>query len=210
MTRLRWIRYGIWAVVAVIAVGLVTAWATGGFNGGVAALGNATSTALGSGEIGGPFTLTDQHGATVTDADLKGHPSALFFGYTFCPDVCPTTLADITVWLQDLGPSADKLKVYFVTVDPERDSQQKMGEYLRAFDPRILGLTGPRPAIDQILKDYRVYSRKVDGVNGAPYTMDHTAAVYLLDANAQFTGTIDYEENPDTALAKLKRLVGAA
>jgi len=210
MTTLRRIRYGIWAVVAVVAAGLITVWATGGLNRPVASSGNGSSTILSSIDIGGPFSLTDQHGAKVTDADLKGHPSALFFGYTFCPDVCPTTLSDITVWLQDLGPDADKLKVYFVTVDPERDTQQKMAEYLQAFDPRIVGLTGARPAIDQILKDYRVYSRKVEGVNGAPYTMDHTASVYLLDANAGFTGTIDYEEKPETALAKLKHLVGAA
>jgi protein SCO1 len=159
--------------------------------------------------IGGPFTLTDQHGATVTEASLKGHPSAMFFGFTFCPDVCPTTLSDLTVLMQKLGPDADKLKVYFVTVDPERDTQDQLAAYLQAFDPRFLGLTGSRPAIDQMLKAYRVYSKKVP-TDGGSYTMDHTASVYLLDANGQLTGTLDYHEKEETAVAKLKRLVGGA
>jgi protein SCO1/2 len=200
MPGLKAIRYGVWAAVVVLAAGIL--WFTVLHRG-------PDATGISAAAIGGPFTLTDQKGATVTEAALMGHPSALFFGYTFCPDVCPTTLADLTLWLSKLGPDADKLKVYFVTVDPERDTQALMANYLQAFDPRIEGLTGPRPAIDQILKDYRVYSRKVEGKDGAPYSMDHTAAVYLLDDKAQFVGTIDYQEKPDTALAKLKRLVGA-
>jgi protein SCO1/2 len=114
----------------------------------------------------------------------------------------------MTVWLQQLGPDGDRLKVYFVTVDPERDTQATMASYLQAFDPRITGLTGPRPAIDAMLKEFRVYSRKVDGKDGAPYTMDHTAGVYLLNDRAEFVGTVDYQEKPEVALAKLKRLVG--
>jgi protein SCO1/2 len=201
MSALRMARYGLWLVVAVLIVLIGTYWLTMRSN----PDGSSTITSL---NIGGPFSLTDQHGAPVTAADLQGHPSALFFGYTYCPDVCPTTLADITVWMSDLGAAADKLKVYFITVDPERDSQEAMANYLKAFDPRIEGLTGSRPAIDQILKDYRVYARKVDGVNGAPYTMDHSATVYLLNDKAQFSGTIDYQEKPEVALAKLKRLTG--
>ncbi len=200
MSALRVVRYGLWIVVAVVIVAAGTYWLTQRTRDG--------DTMVSSLDIGGPFSLTDQHGATVTEASLQGHPSALFFGYTFCPDVCPTTLADMTVWMSDLGAGADKLKIYFITIDPERDSQDVMGNYLKAFDPRIEGLTGPRPAIDQIIKDYRVYARKVDGVNGAPYTMDHTATVYLLNDKAQFSGTIDYQEKPDIALAKLKRLTG--
>ncbi|MEJ0012189.1 MAG: SCO family protein [Bauldia sp.] len=196
MNALKAVRYLLWAVVIVAAAAI--AWAV------LAPRGGALATA----DIGGPFTLTDQTGATVTEAALQGHPSALFFGYTFCPDVCPTTLADMTLWLQDLGAGGDRLKVYFVTVDPERDTQAAMASYLQAFDPRIKGLTGPRPAIDAMLKEFRVYSRKVDGKDGAPYTMDHTAGVYLLNDKAQFVGTVDYQEKPEVALAKLKRLVG--
>jgi protein SCO1/2 len=194
------IRLAAWAAVVVLAAAVLwfAVLQRGPTGGGIAAA-----------NVGGPFTLTDQKGATVTEAALQGHPSALFFGYTFCPDVCPTTLADITLWLSQLGPGADRLKVYFVTVDPERDTQALMASYLQAFDPRIEGLTGPRPAIDRMLKEYRVYSRKVDGKDGAPYTMDHSASVYLLNDKAEFVGTIDYQEKPETALAKLKRLVGA-
>jgi protein SCO1/2 len=201
VTALKVIRYLVWA--AVIVVGGLILWtvvadkAPNGGGGIVAA------------SIGGPFQLVDQKGATVTETALQGHPSALFFGYTYCPDVCPTTLADMTIWLKDLGANGDRLKVYFVTVDPERDTQAALADYLEAFDPRITGLTGPRPAIDAMLKGYRVYSRKIEGTLGGPYTMDHTASVYLLDDKARFVGTVDYQEKPEMALAKLKRLVGA-
>ncbi|CAN5374241.1 cytochrome oxidase assembly protein Sco [soil metagenome] len=198
MTPLRIVRWIAW--LAVFAVGLAIVWVVvGDKRPGIPAIATAT--------IGGPFSLTDQTGATVTEAALQGHPSALFFGYTFCPDVCPTTLSDMTVWLSQLGPAADKLKVYFVTVDPERDTREQMASYLQAFDPRIVGLTGPRPAIDQMLKGFRIYSRKVG--SGDTYTMDHTASVYLLDPEGHFSGTVDYQEKPEVALAKLKRLAGA-
>ena len=201
MKALKAIRIVVWA--AVILLGGAIIWSVvvdklPGSGGGITAA-----------SIGGPFQLVDQKGAPVTEAALQGHPSALFFGYTFCPDVCPTTLADMTIWLKDLGAGGDKLKAYFVTVDPERDTQAAMASYLESFDPRITGLTGPRPAIDAMLKEYRVYSRKVEGTDGAPYAMDHTASVYLLDDKAQFVGTVDYQEKPETVLEKLKRLVGA-
>ena len=133
----------------------------------------------------------------------------MFFGYTFCPDICPTTLYDMTTLMEALGPDADKLKVYFVTVDPERDTQEAMAEYMSAFDPRFTGLTGSREEIDRILSAYRVYSRKVPRDEG-PYLMDHTASVYLLDGEGKLTGTLDYQEATETALAKLKRLIGSS
>jgi protein SCO1/2 len=198
MTSLRTVRIALWAAVVAIAIGtgVVFYWRETGA-GGIAA---AT--------IGGPFTLTDQHGGTVTETALQGHASALFFGYTFCPDVCPTTLYDLTQWLQQLGPDGDKLKVYFITVDPERDTKDQLAAYLGAFDPRITGLTGSRSAIDQILKDYRIFARKV-AQDGGSYLMDHSASVYLLDAHAVLTGTVDYKDDAAISLAKLKRLVGA-
>jgi protein SCO1 len=199
MTGLRVVRFALWGAVTILAAAIL--WLTvlnrPDDGGGIVAA-----------SIGGPFTLVDQHGNTVTEAALKGQPSAMFFGYTFCPDVCPTTLADMTIWLDDLGAAGDRLKVWFVTVDPERDTQAAMAEYLEAFDPRIVGLTGERAAVDEMLAAFRVYSRKT-GEDADYYLMDHTASVYLLDAEGRFTGTIDYQENPETALAKLKRLVGA-
>jgi protein SCO1/2 len=196
MTGLRAIRYAAWAAVAVaLAIFGYLAWLQYAGDGRFAAA-----------SIGGPFSLTDQHGTAVTETALKGHPTALFFGYTFCPDVCPTTLFEMTGWLNQLGPEADKLKVYFVTVDPERDTQQVLASYLSAFDPRITGLTGSPESVETMIKAYRIYARKVP-LDGGGYIMDHTASVYLLDADAVFTGTIDYQEAPDTALAKLKRLI---
>ena len=201
MTMLKAIQYVVWAAVVILGGAIIWSVVMEKLPNG----GGGIATA----SIGGPFQLVDQKGAPVTEAALLGHPSALFFGYTFCPDVCPTTLADMTIWLKDLGASGDKLKAYFVTVDPERDTQEAMASYLESFDPRITGLTGPRQAIDAVLKGYRVYSRKIDGTDGAPYTMDHTASVYLLDDKAQFVGTVDYQEKPEIVLEKLKRLVGA-
>jgi protein SCO1/2 len=196
MTSLRTIRYAVWAAVAV-ALAVIAGtfyWQSQG--------GGKLAASL----IGGPFTLTDQHGATVTEAALKGHPSAMFFGYTYCPDVCPTTLYDMSTYLKQLGPDGDKLKVYFVTVDPERDTQAQMATYLGSFDPRITGLTGSRAAIDKVLTEYRIYSKKVPQDDGN-YIMDHSASVYLFDRDGTFTSTLDYQEKPDVALAKLKKLI---
>lgn len=191
---LRTIRYVLWCLVAVAVIAIA------GF-----AFAPKTGPGLQLSAIGGPFSVVDQKGQPVTEAALKGHPSALFFGFTFCPDVCPTTLFQATQWLKQLGPDGDKLKVYFVTVDPERDTPEQMNNYLQAFDPRIIGLTGSRPQIDGMLKAFKVYSKKVG--DGEDYTMDHSAAVYLLDPDANFVGTVDYHEKDETIMAKLKRLV---
>jgi protein SCO1/2 len=197
MNAIKIVRYGLWALVIALLIGVGVVFylrETG------------DGTLLANAIKGGPFELVDQHGTPVTDAALKGHPSAMFFGYTFCPDICPTTLYEMTELMEQLGPEADKLKVYFVTVDPERDTREVMAEYLSAFDPRFTGLTGSREQIDQIIAGYRVYARKVEQEEG-PYLMDHTAGVYLLDDNGALTGTLDYQEDPKTALAKLRRLI---
>lgn len=200
MNTLRIVRYAVWGAVVLLVVA-------------VAALFYFRESGEGpllAGAIrGGPFSLVDQHGEPVTEAALKGHPSAMFFGYTFCPDVCPTTLYEMTALMEQLGPDADKLKVYFVTVDPERDTQEAMAEYMSAFDMRFTGLTGSREEIDKIIAGYRVYARKVEREKG-PYLMDHTAAVYLLDDQGALSGTIDYQEAQETALAKLRRLIAAS
>jgi protein SCO1/2 len=197
---LRLVRIAAWVAIVLISGVLVWTFLSPKQN---------PTTPIAAASIGGPFTLMDTKGASVTEASLKGHPSALFFGYTFCPDICPTTLSDLSVWLQELGSVGDRLKVYFITIDPARDTQSVMADYLTAFDPRIAGLTGSQPAIDQIVKDYKVYVNRVPGPNGT-YTFDHTATVYLLDANGQLVGTLSNDEDPAVALAKLKRLVGIA
>lgn len=195
MSTLRVIRYGVWVLVAVAAIAAA-----------VYLVLPSLTRQDGAVTIGGPFTLTDQTGTTVTEAALQGHPSLIYFGYTYCPDVCPTTLFDATNWLKTLGPDADKLKFYFVTVDPARDTQQVMSQYLQAFDHRMIGLTGSPEAIEKTVKAFRIYARKVDGENGA-YTMDHSASVYMFDSKAKFAGVIAYQEPDDQVLPKLRKLI---
>lgn len=156
--------------------------------------------------MGGPFSLVDQHGRPFTEASFAGKPTLLFFGYTFCPDVCPTTLLEAGMWMQALGADADRLRVVFVSVDPERDTPEKLATYLSSFDPRFLGLSGSRAEVDRAIKAWRVYARKVEG-KGGDYTMDHTASVYLLDAQGRLVGLIKFQEAQDKALALLRKLL---
>src|SRR6266496_1345663 len=135
--------------------------------------------------IGGPFKLIDQNGQMVTDQDLKGKPFLVFFGFTHCPDVCPTALFDMSEVLNRLGPDADKVNALFITVDPERDTPAALKDYLSSFDPHLIGVGGDADALAAVAKAYRVYYKKVPLKDG-DYTMDHTAIVYLMDKNGQF------------------------
>ncbi|SHL50857.1 SCO family protein [Roseibium suaedae] len=201
MSNLKIIRYGAWAAVAVLALasGVVVYQQTAGTK----SVENLVSPIS---AIGGPFSVVDGNGQPVTDADMKGKPSLYLFGFTFCPDVCPTTLSDMQGWISALGPDADKLNFAFVSVDPERDTPDVMRDYVAAFDSRIKPLTGSREQIDGMLKAYRVYSKKVPLDDGG-YTMDHSAAVFLMDADNHFFGTIAYGEAEESALAKLRRMI---
>ena len=157
-------------------------------------------------KIGGPFNLIDMHGRPVNETSLLGKPTAIFFGFTYCPEVCPTTLTDITAWLKALGPDADKLNVVFVSVDPERDTPEQLRLYLSNFDPRIQGFTGTPEAVAKAAKAYRVYYQKVPQEGGG-YTIDHSSAVYLFDAKGQFVAPIAYQSPPDRALGQLRGLL---
>ncbi|TPI27442.1 SCO family protein [Mesorhizobium sp. B3-1-6] len=159
--------------------------------------------------IGGPFTLTTQTGEKLSDADLRGKPFAIVFGFTRCPEVCPTTLWETTEALKTLGPDADKLRVLFVSVDPTRDTPEFMARYLQSFDKHITGLTGTEAEIAAIGKEYRIYYRKVPTDDG-DYTMDHTATMFLMDAEGQFSGTISYGEEMAMRVQKLRRLIGGS
>ena len=154
--------------------------------------------------IGGPFSLVDQTGKPVTEADLKGKPSLMFFGFTHCPDICPTALFDMTQVYKALGRDADKLQAYFVSVDPERDTPAILKEYLSSFDPRLRGLTGDPAAVAAMEKAYRVYSKKIP-LDGGGYTMDHTALVYLMDKEGRFVAPFNLKRKPEEAAAELKR-----
>jgi protein SCO1 len=157
---------------------------------------------------GAPFTLTDHSGAEITEQAFQGQPSAIFFGFTHCPEVCPTTLYEMDGWLASLGENGNRIRAYFVTVDPERDTPEIMESYVTNVSERITGITGDPEKIAAMTKSFGIYSRKVE-LEGGDYTMDHTASVILLDRNGAFSGTIAYGENPDNALAKLRRLAGS-
>jgi protein SCO1 len=159
--------------------------------------------------IGGPFTLVDDTGATVTEKTIAGKPYVMYFGYTFCPDVCPTTLLDLSGWIKKLGPDADRLNYVFVTVDPERDTVQTMHAYLSSFDKHIRGYTGTPAEISQIAKEYRVYHQKIP-TEGGGYTMDHTAVLYLIGPDGKLVTVIPYQEDDTSAIAKLKNLATLA
>src|SRR5215471_3355968 len=142
---------------------LIMLWALGGVRG-------VTAPAA----IGGSFQLTDQSGATVTDKSLQGRPTLIFFGYTHCPDVCPTSLFEMSEVLRAMGRDADRVNAYFISVDPERDTEAAMKDYLSSFDPHLKGLTGDPQAIAKVASEYRVYAKKVPLKDG-DYTLDHTA-----------------------------------
>jgi len=147
--------------------------------------------------IGGPFSLTDQDGMVRTDKDFKGKYMLVFFGYTYCPDVCPTTLAVMADGLQRIGSLADKVRPIFITVDPKRDTPEKIKAYLASFGARFIGLTGSEHAIAEVAKEYRVYYREHPPENGGEYTVDHSGVVYLMDPNGMFVTNYSLDTSPD-------------
>lgn len=155
--------------------------------------------------FGEPFTLVDQNGDEITEAAFRGAPSAVFFGFTHCPEVCPTTLFELDGWLATLGEEGRDIRAYFVTIDPERDPPEIVGTYVGNVSDRITGISGEPDKVYAMAKSFGIYWRKVD-LDGGDYTMDHTASILLLDRDGDFAGTIAYGENPDNAIAKLKRL----
>ncbi len=162
-------------------------------------------TTFGGEPFGEPFTLVDQKGEPITEAAFRGNPTAVFFGFTHCPEVCPTTLYEMDGWLKQLGPEGEDIRAYFVSVDPERDTPDVMDSYVSNVSDRITGITGDPDKIAAMTKSFGIYSRKVP-LDGGDYTMDHTASILLLGRDGDFFGTIAYGENADTAIAKLKRL----
>src|SRR5277367_6295348 len=154
--------------------------------------------------VGGPFRLEDQNGKPVTEQDMKGRPFLVFFGFTHCPDVCPTTLFEMSEIMHKLGDDADRTAVLFITVDPERDTPESMKDYLASFDPHIRGLTGDPAAVAAVAKAYRVYFKKVP-LEGGDYTMDHTAIVYLMGKDGRFLSPFSMRRTADVAAADLRK-----
>jgi protein SCO1 len=158
--------------------------------------------------FGEPFVLVDHHGDAITEAAFRGHPSAVFFGFTYCPDVCPTTLFEMDGWLNELGPEGENIRAYFVSVDPERDTPEVLGRYITNVTDKVTGITGEPEDVARMARSFGIYVRKVD-LDGGDYTIDHTASILMIDSTGDFAGTIAYGENPDNAMAKLRRLAGS-
>ncbi len=194
-------------LIAALLAGLVIL-GTGGFL--VLALRDhprgVAGTALAS-AIGGPFRLTDQLGKTVTEADLKGKWALVYFGYTHCPDACPTALNDIAIALDQLGQKRDAVRPVFITVDPERDTPAALKEYVTAFDAPILALTGTPEEVAQAAKGYRVYFAKHPEASGG-YSMDHSSVIYVMDPQGRFTASFTHESTPEQISERLKKLIG--
>jgi protein SCO1/2 len=188
------------AIFAAFAAGLVLCLGVIVFVGG---RGSGTS-GVQAAAIGGPFNLIDQNGQPFSDKDLNGKSFLVFFGFTHCPDVCPTTLFEISEILRNLGPAADNTAALFISVDPERDTPQAMRDYLASFDPHIRGLTGDDAALTAVAKAYRVYYKKVP-LEGGDYTMDHTAIVYLMDKEGRFVAPFNMRRTVDVAAADLRQ-----
>jgi protein SCO1 len=198
MTALKLVRLGAWASVAALVaiVGFV--------------LLTPEPKGRPAGNIGGPFNLALAKGGVLDSATLGGRPYAVFFGFTQCPDVCPGTLSDMTSLLDALdkgpqGAAAKALRMYFITVDPERDTDKVLTDYLGSFDGRVIGLVPSLEQLPGLAKQFAVFYKKEPTTSG--YTMNHTAAVFLFDRQGQFAGTIDMQESRDNQLAKLQRLL---
>jgi protein SCO1/2 len=194
------IRLVLWVAVA-LALFLLAAIAVG-----VPSLRGTSGEMRASAPLGGAFNLVNHRGEAVTEAVFRGKPSVTLFGFTHCPDVCPTGLMEMSRWVEQLGADADQLRFIFVTVDPERDTLEVMRNYVTAFSDRMIGITGEPEAVHAMVRDYKIYSRRVP-LDGGDYTMDHTASMILQDADGNFFGTIDRTESTEAALAKLRHLV---
>ncbi len=171
---------------------------------------NRADEKLAEGPFGVPFTLVAQDGSPIDEKAFTGKPTALFFGFTHCPEVCPTTLFELDGWLSKTDPDGTKMQAYFITVDPERDTPEIVQSYVSNVSKRITGISGPADKVMDMVKGFRVYARKVPVDEKQPdgeYTMDHTASVFLLDRDGRFRGTIAYGENPDVAVQKLENLI---
>lgn len=202
---MRQVRLVAWASIVALVAAVVGLWATGRLPVRLADVKGALNELPFAAKFGGPFTLTDQNGARFSSKRLDGEPFAIFFGFTLCPEVCPTSLLELTKDIESLGPDADKMNYLFVTVDPERDRPEHLKSYLENFDRRIIGLTGTPEEVSAIARAYRVYYEKVKTKEG--YTVNHTATVYLMGRKGQLVSTLAYGEKSDARRKKLRALI---
>jgi protein SCO1 len=158
----------------------------------------------GRGTVGGPFTLTDQDGRKRSDSEFRGKLMIVYFGYTFCPDVCPADLMAITQALDALGPAAEGIQPVFITVDPERDTKL-LKDYVAAFHPSLVGLTGSQEEIRKVANAYKAFYAKVPGENGGGYSVDHTGVIYLMGRNGEYLGFMPPQSSPDRLTEILRK-----
>lgn len=187
--------------LVIVALGLILALVAGGLT-----WMWATKPAMVAQGLGAPFTLTDDLGQPITEKALLGQPGLLYFGFTRCPEVCPTTLYEMSGWFDTLGEEGKVLKAFFFSVDPERDSPELMHNYAIAFTNRITGITGDPAEMRKLMKAWRIYAAKVPTQDG-DYTMDHTASVLLINSKGEFMGSIAYGEAADSAVSKIRKLI---
>lgn len=197
---MRTFRYILWALVFVLGAFLAFETAQWTLTRG------SGERSLGTANIGGSFEAVRADGTPITQTDMIGTPHLVFFGFTHCPDVCPTTLYETSQWIEKLGPDGEKLKAWFVSVDPERDTPEILSQYISPFKNRIDGITGAPEQIADIVKKWRVFAQKQDTGDG-DYTVNHTASTFLMKSDGTLFGTIAYQENTETALKKLRRLL---
>ena len=197
---LKLLRYGLWALLAALSITIAGKLLD------PAPSKNISGTATETNPIGAPFTLIDHLGTPITQHAMKGTPAAVFFGFTHCPEICPTTLYELTNWIDMLGDEGKDLNVFFISVDPVRDTPQRMKKYLSRFSNRITGITGDPNEINKLTKAWYVYTNRVSLGDGE-YTMDHTASIFLLRVDGSLHGTIDYKDTTNVALQKLRSLL---
>ncbi|MFO0993743.1 MAG: SCO family protein [Hyphomicrobiales bacterium] len=165
--------------------------------------------ATGKALVGGPFELTNQDGKRVKSADFSGKYMLMVFGYTYCPDICPSELQVVSAALDEMGPAADRIQPIFVTVDPTRDTPEVMKDYVANFHPGFVGLTGSEEDIASVAKAYRVYYRKVEQTDASiPYLMDHTTLVYLMGPDGEYVTHFAYGTNVASLAEGLRKAVG--
>lgn len=202
MESLKAFRLVAWCVVAIITLLLLIGYVSQSDTSRRLGVSDTTSTPA----VGRPFELVSHRGQVIDNAVLKGKPYLAFFGFTHCPDICPTTLFELSDLMSELGPAASGFNVVFISVDPERDTQQLLNEYMTSFDRRILALRGTLEQTATAVKAFSAYARKVPTEDGS-YTMDHTAGVYMMDANGSFKGTLDMHESREVRMKKIRNLM---
>ena len=199
---LRIFRYIIWAILAALSFAIAVAFLNKH---------EQRETMISSdpvARVGAPFQLTDHNGLPITERVMAGQPTAIFFGFTHCPEVCPTTLQNLSAWSQQLGEKSDQLKILFVTVDPRRDTPQVLKAYINKFSKNITAITGNPNEVAQLVKAWHVYTKRIP-LNSGDYTMDHTASIFLIRRDGTLQGTISYQDDTPTALKKLQLLISS-